>query len=180
MKAMISVESYELVQKLANKFAYGNTHSLKFDHYVSVGVEALADAVETYKEGNGVLFSTYLYRCILNAMVNEQKRMAVHELTQDENACENIDRYNGAVDELRDDRMEDVVKKLILKAVKGNERNAKIVELHIGLNNEPTELKDIAKMFGLTHESVRLVCVKAIKSIKENKKAKELLYSFVG
>ena len=50
MEAMISVESYVMVQKLANKFAYGNTRSLRFDHYVSVGVEGLKKAVGAYKE----------------------------------------------------------------------------------------------------------------------------------
>ena len=80
MKAMISHESYVMVQKLANKFAYGNTHSLRFDHYVSVGVEGLKKAIDTFKEGTDATFSTYCYRCVLNAMINEQKRFSLHEL----------------------------------------------------------------------------------------------------
>lgn len=177
---MISVESYEMVQKLANKFAYGNTRSINFDHYVSVGVEGLKKAVDTFREGTDATFSTYCYRCVLNAMVNEQKRLALHNLEENDKASENLETWNGEVDELRDDRIEDILKSLIRKAVKGNERNARIVELHIGLENEPMELKEIAKVFQLTHESVRLVCVKAMRTIREDKKAKELLYSFVG
>ncbi len=180
MKAMISVESYEMVQKLANRFAYGNTRSLNYDHYVSVGVEGLKKAVDTFKEGTDATFSTYCYRCVMNAMVNEQKRLALHELEANDGETEHLEEWNGAYDEIRDERIEVILKQLIRKAVKNNERNAQIVELHIGLNDEPMELKEIAKMFQLTHESVRLVCVKAIKSIREDKNARELLYSFVG
>lgn len=180
MQAMISVESYEMVQKLANKFAYGNTRSLAYDHYVSVGVEGLKKAVDTFKEGTGAIFSTYCYRCVMNAMVNEQKRMALHNLEESDNENENLETWNGEYDEIRDERIEVILKQLIRKAVKNNERNAKIVELHIGLNDEPMELKEIAKMFQLTHESVRLVCVKALKVIREDRGAREMLYSFVG
>ena len=180
MKAMISLESYEMVQKLANKFAYGNTRSLRYDHYVSVGVEGLKKAVDTFTENMDAMFSTYCYRCVLNAMINEQKRLSLHELETNEGENENLEKWNGAYDEIRDERIESVLRQVIKKVVNNNERNAKIVELHIGLEDEPMELKDIAKMFHLSHESVRLVCVKAIRSIREDDKAKELLYSFVG
>ena len=180
MKAMISFESYEMVQKLANKFAYGNTRSLRYDHYVSVGVEGLKKAVDTFTENMDAMFSTYCYRCVLNAMINEQKRLSLHELETNEGENENLEKWNGAYDEIRDERIESVLRQVIKKVVNNNERNAKIVELHIGLEDEPMELKDIAKMFHLSHESVRLVCVKAIRSIREDDKAKELLYSFVG
>ena len=180
MKAMISFESYEMVQKLANKFAYGNTRSLRYDHYVSVGVEGLKKAVDTFTENMDAMFSTYCYRCVLNAMINEQKRLSLHELETNDGENENLEKWNGAYDEIRDERIESILRQVIKKVVSNNERNAKIVELHIGLEDEPMELKDIAKMFHLSHESVRLVCVKAIRSIREDDKAKELLYSFVG
>ena len=180
MKAMISFESYEMVQKLANKFAYGNTRSLRYDHYVSVGVEGLKKAVDTFTENMDAMFSTYCYRCVLNAMINEQKRLSLHELETNDGESENLEKWNGAYDEIRDERIESILRQVIKKVVNNNERNAKIVELHIGLEDEPMELKDIAKMFHLSHESVRLVYVKAIRSIREDDKAKELLYSFVG
>ena len=180
MKAMISFESYEMVQKLANKFAYGDTRSLRYDHYVSVGVEGLKKAVDTFTENMDAMFSTYCYRCVLNAMINEQKRLSLHELETNDGENENLEKWNGAYDEIRDERIENILRQVIKKVVNNNERNAKIVELHIGLEDEPMELKDIAKMFHLSHESVRLVCVKAIRSIREDDKAKELLYSFVG
>ena len=180
MKAMISFESYEMVQKLANKFAYGNTRSLRYDHYVSVGVEGLKKAVDTFTENMDAMFSTYCYRCVLNAMINEQKRLSLHELETNDGESENLEKWNGAYDEIRDERIESILRQVIKKVVNNNERNAKIVELHIGLEDEPMELKDIAKMFHLSHESVRLVCVKAIRSIREDDKAKELLYSFGG
>ena len=180
MEAMISVESYEMVQKFANKFAYGNTRSLRYDHYVSVGVEGLKKAVDTFTENMDAMFSTYCYRCVLNAMINEQKRLSLHELETNDGENENLEKWNGAYDEIRDERIESILRQVIKKVVNNNERNAKIVELRIGLEDEPMELKDIAKMFHLSHESVRLVCVKAIRSIREDDKAKELLYSFVG
>ena len=180
MKAMISFESYEMVQKLANKFAYGNTRSLRYDHYMSVGVEGLKKAVDTFTENMDAMFSTYCYRCVLNAMINEQKRLSLHELETNDGENENLEKWNGAYDEIRDERIESILRQVIKKVVNNNERNAKIVELHIGLEDEPMELKDIAKMFHLSHESVRLVCVKAIRSIREDDKAKELLYSFEG
>ena len=180
MKAMISFESYEMVQKLANKFAYGNTRSLRYDHYMSVGVEGLKKAVDTFTENMDAMFSTYCYRCVLNAMINEQKRLSLHELETNDGENENLEKWNGAYDEIRDERIESILRQVIKKVVNNNERNAKIVELHIGLEDEPMELKDIAKMFHLSHESVRLVYVKAIRSIREDDKAKELLYSFVG
>ena len=180
MKAMISFECYEMVQKLANQFAYGNTRSLRYDHYVSVGVEGLKKAVDTFTENMDGMFSTYCYRCVLNAMINEQKRLSLHEIETNDGENENLEKWNGAYDEIRDERIESILRQVIKKVVNNNERNAKIVELHIGLEDEPMELKDIAKMFHLSHESVRLVCVKAIRSIREDDKAKELLYSFVG
>ena len=180
MKAMISFESYEMVQKLANKFAYGNTRSLRYDHYVSVGVEGLKKAVDTFTENMDAMFSTYCYRCVLNAMINEQKRLSLHELETNDGENENLEKWNGAYDEIRDERIESILRQVIKKVVNNNERNAKIVELHIGLEDEPMELKDIAKMFHLSHESVRLVYVKAIRSSREDDKAKELLYSFEG
>lgn len=174
----ITKESYEMVLKLANKFAYGNTHTNLYEEYVSAGLEGLKKAIDTYKDDSNVKFSTYAYRTILNALINEKDRLIRHKIEEQDDY--DLTKYDGEAIELRDERMEDVVKGLIFNAVKHNERNAKIVELHIGLNCEPMELKDLASMFGLTHESVRLVCVKAMKTIRENKKAKELLYGFVG
>ena len=144
MKAMISFESYEMVQKLANKFAYGNTRSLRYDHYVSVGVEGLKKAVDTFTENMDAMFSTYCYRCVLNAMINEQKRLSLHELETNDGENENLEKWNGAYDEIRDERIESILRQVIKKVVNNNERNAKIVELHIGLEDEPMEhCKDV-------------------------------------
>lgn len=179
MNAVISFESYNIVEKMANKFAYGNTRSILFEQYKDAGIEGLKKAVDTYKENDTTTFSTYLYRCILNAMVNEKKRILRHDLGQED---ENVDFNNqsiGGIFEMSDDNMEDVVKRIIRKHTT-SDRNAEIVGLHIGLDCEPMELKDLAAMFGLSHESVRLVCVKTIKAIKTDKNAKELIYKFVG
>lgn len=177
---MISNESYVMVQKMANKFAYGNTRSLMFDQFVSVGVEALQQAVETYQEGSNIKFSTYLYRCVMNAMINEKERMKRHDLPENDDANVNLEAYNGALDEIRDERIVDTLRLVIRKAVKNNERNAQIVELSIGIDRDAMELKDIAVQFNLSHESVRLIREKAMNAIRCDKQAKTLLYSFVG
>lgn len=177
MKAMISTESYEMVQKMANKFAYGNTRTNLYELYVNAGIEGLNKAVSTYKENSDVLFSTYLYRCVMNALINEQKRLERQNLQEDENVI--LDNYKGATTEMVDDNFEEILRKLIRKYTT-NERNAKIVELNIGLNCEPMELKEIAEDFNLSHESVRLVCVKTIKALRADKVAQNILYSFVG
>lgn len=175
---IISENGYELVCKLANKFCYGNTRLIKFDEYKSVGLEALISAYETYDEESGVKFSTYAYRLILNAMINEKYRI-VRQMLPEQDGYD-LSKYDGEMVEIKDENMETLVKGLIKKAVGNNERNAKIVELNIGLNCEPMSLYDLADRFSLTHESVRLITTKAIKTLKANKKAKELLFSFVG
>lgn len=177
-KVIITKEGYELVLKLANKFAYGNTRTNLYEQYINAGLEGLIKSYETYKEGSEVKFSTYAYRTILNALINEKDRLIRHKIEEQDDY--DLAKYDGEVIQLEDEKMEGVVRGLIKKAVGNNERNAKIVELHIGLNCEAMSLFELADMFQLTHESVRLVCKKAIKSLKENKAAKELLYGFVG
>lgn len=176
--AKITKESMDMVYRLANKFAYGNTRSIAYEEYVNVGIEGMQKAVDTFKEGTDATFSTYCYRCILNAMVNEQKRKALHDLAEDDQQNENLEAWNGECDHIIEEKMEVKVKTLIRRAVK-SERNARIVELHIGLEDEPMELKDIAKLFNLTHESVRLICKNGINNIRKDKSSKEL-FSYVG
>lgn len=79
-----------------------------------------------------------------------------------------------------DKKEKELLKSLILKANKGNERNAHIVELHIGFGCEPMDLKDIAKAYDLSHESVRLVYTKTIKALRSNKNATDFLMSMIG
>lgn len=177
-KVIITKEGYELVLKLANKFAYGNTRTNLYEQYVSAGLEGLIKSYETYKENSDVKFTTYAYRTILNALINEKDRLVRHKIEEQDDY--DLAKYDGKVIELSDENMENVVRGLIKQAVKNNERNAKIVELHIGLNCEPMPLYDLADMFNLTHESVRLVCKKAMKYLQTNKGAKSLLYGFVG
>lgn len=177
MKAAISKESYEMVQKLANRFCYGNTSTNLYESYVNVGLDALIKTTETYN-GTDAQFSTYLYRCVQNALISEKRKMDVREMQQDENI--DLEVYEGAAYEPTDERMEKYLKAFINKATDGNERNAEIVSLHIGLNCDPMELKEIAAQFQLSHEMVRLVCTKAIKKIREDKAARQILFSFVG
>jgi RNA polymerase sigma factor (sigma-70 family) len=179
MRVEYTQESYDYVKKLAFPYAYGNTQSELYDRMVSAGLEGLISAVNTYREGMGVKFSTYAYTLIKNRLENERNRTARHDIGVRQDDYD-FSKYDGTLDCIRDGRMEDALRGVILKAVKGNERNALIVELHIGIDDEPVELKDLAKRFSLSHESVRLIYTKAIESIRADKAAKRLLYSYIG
>lgn len=179
MNVSISVKDYEFVKTMARKFAYGNTKSNLYEEYLNVGIEGAIKAYKTYKDGSNVQFFTYLYRCVMNAMINEQKRIELHKLEEDDNVSITIDTYEGALVEMIEDNFEVALRNAIRKHTT-NERNAKIVEMVIGLEYDPMELKEIAAMLNLSHESVRLVWVKAQKGMCEDKVAKKLLYSFVA
>lgn len=182
MEKTISFESYEMIEKMANKYAYGNTSSIQFDQFKDAGLEALVGAYKTYDEKSGIKFSTYLYRCVQNAMINEKIRQAVHHMQVDENISATLDDdegYSAPLAEIIEfDRLE-MLHNIIRKVTK-SERNATIVEMHLGIEEEPMDLKDIAKALNLCHESVRLVCVKAQKEMKKNPRIVETLYSLVG
>lgn len=178
MKAEVSMESYQLVEKLAFNFAYGN-ESNKYEELLSAGLEGLIKAVNTYKEHCGTKFSTYATTCIRNAMCTKNKVQEKFELTQDENVV--LDDIDTLMTETSDDSMVNVTKKLILSANDHNKRNAQIFMEHIGLNdNTPMDYNELSAKFNVSAERIRQVCVNTQRRIKRNKKATELLYSFVG
>lgn len=178
MKAEISKESYELVEKMAFKFAYGNT-SYKYDELLNVGLEGLIKAIRTYDEGSDTKFSTYASTCIRNAMCSKNKVLNRFDLTQDENVI--LDDIDTLMTETSDDNMVNVAKRVILSANNNNKRNAQMFIEHIGLNdNAPMDYKELSAKFNVSAERVRQVCVNTKREIKRNKNVTELLYSFVG
>src|SRR5574344_2718910 len=84
MEARFTEESYALVLKMANKFAYGNT-SLEYEQYVNAGTEGLIKAINNYQEGRDTDFSTFATTCIRNAMCTRQTQLKRFNLQQDEN-----------------------------------------------------------------------------------------------
>ena len=84
MEAKFTEESYALVLKMANKFAYGNT-SIEYEHYVNSGTEGLIKAINNYQEGRDADFSTFATTCIRNAMCTRQTQLKRFNLQQDEN-----------------------------------------------------------------------------------------------
>lgn len=177
MKAELSTESMNLVYKMAYKFAYSTT-SLEYEEYCSVGLEGLIKAIKSFKEDNDTQFATYANTCIRNAMCTKQKILNKFDLQEDENVIiEDIDTLS---EEMADGKMVDEVKYLIRKVNKGNERNAEMVMLHIGLEDEAMDYKEISLKFNVSAERVRQIYNNTISLIKEDKKGKELLYSFVG
>ena len=82
-----------------------------------------------------------------------------------------------------DSNVTDVLKIVVRKANKDNERNAEMALLHFGLVDdveEPMDYKELSAKFQVSAERVRQVCVNTINAIKADKNAKELLYAFVG
>lgn len=178
MKAEISTESYALVLKMAYKFAYGN-ESIKYEEYVNAGLEGLKKAVDTFKEGQGADFATYANTCIRNKMCTKQTQQNKFDLVQDENVI--MDNIDTMLDEMVDDNMEEITRMAVMKANNNDERNAQMFLLHIGLGGEKKlDYKEIGLKFNVSAERVRQICVKTQKTLKADKNAKAILYSFVG
>lgn len=200
MEAKFTEESYALVLKMANKFAYGNT-SIEYEQYVNTGTEGLIKAINNYQEGRGANFSTFATACIRNAMCTRQTQLKRFNLQQDENVIldgdgekpsedgedeitattDNI--FNSLTEEMKDYNVTEALKMVIRKVNKDNDRNAEMALLHFGLVDEvekPMDYKELSAMFNVSAERVRQVCTKNINAIKADDNLKEYLYAFVG
>lgn len=175
------VDAYKMIHRAAYKYTYGQIGTVAYDTFVSVGIDALIQAQNTYVEGPAS-FSTYVYLLIKNQMINNKLRNELHELpTQDgENDEYDFSKYDGAVVEIRDFMLADTLKKCILRAADGNERNAKIVELYIGFEDGPYDLGELAEMFNVSHETCRLACKNTFEALKSDPTIKVELYGKVG
>ena len=200
MEARFTEESYALVLKMANKFAYGNT-SLEYEHYVSVGTEGLIKAINSYQEGRDADFSTFATTCIRNAMCTKQSQLRRSNLQQDENVILDGDGekasedgedetttatntiFNSLTEEMGESNVTEALRMVIRKVNKDNERNAEMSLLHFGLVDEvekPMDYKELSAMFNVSAERVRQVCTKNINAIKADDNLKDFLYAFVG
>ena len=200
MEAKFTEESYALVLKMANKFAYGNT-SIEYEHYVNSGTEGLIKAINNYQEGRDADFSTFATTCIRNAMCTRQTQLKRFNLQQDENVIldgdgekpsedgedeitattDNI--FNSLTEEMKDYNVTEALKMVIKKVNKGNDRNEEMALLHFGLVDEvekPMDYKELSAMFNVSAERVRQVCIKNINAIKADDNLKDFLYAFVG
>lgn len=200
MEAKFTEESYTLVLKMANKFAYGNT-SIEYEQYVNSGTEGLIKAINNYQEGRDADFSTFATTCIRNAMCTRQTQLKRFNLQQDENVIldgdgekpsedgedeitattDNI--FNSLTEEMKDYNVTEALKMVIKRVNKGNDRNEEMALLHFGLVDEvekPMDYKELSAMFNVSAERVRQVCIKNINAIKADDKLKDFLYAFVG
>lgn len=178
MEVSINEKSYAIVEKLAYKFAYGNT-SLLYDELLTAGLQGLEKAVNTFKKDDGTLFSTYATTCIHNAMCTAKRKCDRFDLTQDENVI--IEDIDTLAEEMVEDDMEQEAKSIILRVNKNNQRNAEMFMKNIGLIGEKKmDYKELSVEFDISAERVRQVCVATRGAICKDKKATELLYSFVG
>lgn len=200
MEARFTEESYSLVLKMANKFAYGNT-SLEYEHYVSVGTEGLIKAINNYQEGRDADFSTFATTCIRNAMCTKQSQLRRFNLQQDENVILDGDGekasedgedetttatntiFNSLTEEMGESNVTEALRMVIKRVNKGNDRNEEMALLHFGLVDEvekPMDYKELSAMFNVSAERVRQVCAKNINAIKADDNLKDFLYAFVG
>lgn len=199
MKPQFTEESYALVLKMANKFAYGST-SLDYEQYVNVGTEGLVKAINNYQEDRDTDFSTFANTCIRNAMCTKQSQLKRFDLQQDENVvldgdgekpCEDEEDettaantiFNSLAEEMKDNNVTEALKMVIREVNKGNDRNTKMALLHFGLVDEvekPMDYKELSAMFNVSAERVRQVCTNNISAIKTDKKLKDFIYAFVG
>lgn len=178
MKAEFSEQSYAIAQKLAFKFAHGNS-SIKYDEYLNVGIDALKKAIENWKENDGrAEFETFATTCIRNAMCTKQKQLNRFDLQQDENI--DLSQIDDLMVDMPEGRMVDEVKNLIHKVNKGNVRNAQMVMLKMGLDDAPMDYKEISARFQVSAERVRQVYTSTMATIRADKNASAVLYSFVG
>lgn len=179
---VITPNNYDMVCRMANQFAFGNTRSTIFELFKSAGIDGLKKALEGYTEDkeateNGkATFNTFAYRCVLNAMINEKIRL---ECGVKEDEQVDVATVDGVFEELQDDDMTEVVRMLIKKFSKKG-RDQKMAEAYFGIDTPAQELKDIAENFGVSHECVRLVVKNVKQHIKLNPRIKEMLYDFVG
>lgn len=177
MEATLNAESYALVEKYAYKFAYSKD-SFQYEEYLSAGLEGLIKAINTYKEDKNTQFKSYATRCILNAMSTSNKVQKRFDLVHDDNVV--LDELDGLSDEMKEDNMVDVAKRIILDVNKNNKRNAEMFMLNIGITDAPMDYNELSVKFNVTAERVRQVCVATRRNIMRDKEATELLYSFVG
>ena len=180
---VITNEMYEMVQKMANKYAYGQVNSIRFEQFVSVGIEGLANAIKEFKEGTRGFegkekaFSSFAYMCVNNLMKNEKERQARHFMELQDGY--DMATWNGKCKQ-SDHDWQDIITEFIEREMKKNERNIAIVKSYFGIGCDPMGLKDIAEMFKLSHESVRLLCNKVVKAIKVDSRAEKYIFSCFG
>lgn len=62
-----------MLYKIVNKYR-NNAYGMEFDDLFQVGSLGIMRAYETYKEGEGVTFDNYVYRCITWSIMNELRR----------------------------------------------------------------------------------------------------------
>lgn len=178
MECSVNKESYELVCKLANKFARGNVDSLIYEEYISAGLQGLENAVKSYNSEKGAAFKSFATTCIVNSISTCQRHQKKFDLTQDDNIeIESLDSLTVSIVE---ENMIDTVKDIIFRANNGNKRNAEMFMLNIGLNYDKMNYKELSAKFNVSAERVRQVCLNTRKNINANPLDKELLYSYVG
>ena len=179
MERSFNQESYELICKLANKFAYGAVDSIKYDEYLNAGIMGLEKAIKYYSDDKEVAFKTFATTCIVTSMRTCKKKQNRFNLTQDENV--NLEDLDSLTFSMVEENMEETAKKIIIKVNSNNERDAEIFMRNIGLIGDiPMDYKELSIRFNMTDERIRQICVKTRKSINDDPTLKELLYSYVS
>lgn len=177
MEVIINKESYMMVQRMAGKYCFGNTLSVRYERMFSAGLEGLLKAVKAYDESKGTKFYLFARKCVHNAMVNERLRYDRCSLEMEDDYDLSMYDKEASGEPVND--WGDIVGEVISKEMNGNDRNIKIARMYLGVDRHPMKMKDIASAFNLSHESVRLVCKRAVNAIKANREAKAAIMSYL-
>ncbi len=191
METNFTVEQYALVEEIAAKKVHGKVYTVRYEEYKSAGLEGLLKGLKRYDENSGMPLKGYLKSCIRNEITSFYRKRK--DVAFDDNY--EFETYRDELDEMREDQavevrkgnMHDTVERIVLDTVaridrngRNAQRDAHIVNLYIGLNGASMKIKDIASMFNLSHENVRLVVRKTINAMRRDSYASSLIYGYVA
>lgn len=159
------------------------------DDLISVGTIGLIKGVDTYRPDKGSQLSTYCARCIDNEILMlirmSKKHNAVYSLEEnlgkdkDGNEITLGDTIGTDTDELAETIENTVLSEKINKILKEklSKREYKILCMRYGLNNTPAlTQREVAKKLGISRSYISRLENKALKTIKQEVKDKNLFY----
>lgn len=167
-KDMLAAKNIPLIHSIVKKFA--NT-GIEYSELLSTGYVGYAKALDTFKKGKNVKFSTYAYRCIKNEILYFLRREKRHKdndvslfkpISTDKNGnVMTVDSTISTID-IGERSVEDNVEmsetvKILLEIIDTNlnENEAYIIKNRYGLGNiKPKTQKEIADEINMSQANV--------------------------
>ncbi len=182
----MTVNHYKTVMSLAEKSAYRNTHTVRFDEYMYAGILAVEKALKRFDPSRDNL-DGYVYRCVENAMASHYNKMDRCDFFRDDNVS--TDDLANLIDEVPERGLCNEVKRIVADVTARNDRNGKnasrnahMVRLFLGIDDkfERMSFDDIASLYDLSYESVRLIVKTTLNAIRHDRESRQLLCSYVA